>query len=195
MTDKKQKTIGLVLIDGFADWEFGLLSGGAAEHLGAKTVFLSPGGKPVTSMGGLDARPSRGISPEENLDLDAVALIGSDTWSGKDAPDVAPLLKSVQARGGVIGAICAGTIALTKGGFVKGVKHTSNGRDWIGNIAGDYAGADLYQDVPHAVSDMDVVSAPGTAPITFAAEFLAAVYPQMREMTDGVKGMFAAEHS
>ena len=105
MTKNQQKTIGLVLVDKFADWEFGLLSAGAAENLGAKVLFLSPDGLPVTSIGGLEARPSRGITPEENGDLDAVALIGSDTWAEKNAPDVAPLLAMVQKRGGVIGGI------------------------------------------------------------------------------------------
>ena len=195
MTDKQTKTIGIVLIDKFADWEFGLLAAGAAEHFGAKTVFLSPGGKPVTSIGGLEARPSRGISPEENTDLDAVALIGSDVWTGQAAPDAAPLLASVQARGGVIGGICAGTAALAKGGFVDGLSHTSNGADWIKAQAGSYPGASNYQDVPRAVSDKNVVTAPGTAPISFAAEFLANVFPAMRPMAEGVKAMFAAEHS
>ena len=74
MTKNQQKTIGLVLVDKFADWEFGLLSAGAVENLGAKVVFLSPEGLPVRSIGGLEARPSRGLTPEENSDIDAVAL-------------------------------------------------------------------------------------------------------------------------
>ena len=45
MENLPTKTIGIVLIDGYADWEFGFLSGGAVEHMGAKVVFLSPGGK------------------------------------------------------------------------------------------------------------------------------------------------------
>jgi putative intracellular protease/amidase len=195
MTEKPQKTIGIVLIDGFADWEFGLLSGGAAEHFGAKVVFMSPDGKPVLSIGGLEARPARGISPQENADLDAVALIGSDTWTGDAAPDLGPLLASVQAKGGVIGGICAATTALARGGFVDGLKHTSNGADWLKSHVDGYPGEALYQDVPRAVSDGGVVTAPATAPISFAAEFLANVYPEMRPMTEGVKAMFGAEHS
>jgi putative intracellular protease/amidase len=195
MTEQQQKKIGIVLIDGFADWEFGIFTGGAAEHFGAKVIFMSPDGKPVFAIGGLEARPARGISPRENEDLDAVALIGSDAWTGDAAPDLGPLLASVQAKGGVIGAICAATAALARGGFVDGLKHTSNGADWLKGHVGGYPGAALYQDVPRAVSDKGVVTAPGTAPISFAAEFLANVYPDMRQMTEGVKAMFAAEHS
>jgi putative intracellular protease/amidase len=195
MTKNQQKTIGLVLVDKFADWEFGLLSAGAAENLGAKVVFLSPMGRPVVSIGNLEARPSRGITPEENTDLDAVALIGSDTWSGDKAPDVARLLAAVRKRGGVIGGICAGTLPLAKGGFVRGLKHTSNGKDWIRANAGEYSGAAMYQAVSHAVSDSQVITAPGTAPISFASEFLASVFPEKRAAIDGVKQEFAAEHS
>jgi putative intracellular protease/amidase len=195
MTEQPRKTIGIVLVEGFADWEFGLLAGGAAEHFGAKVVFLSPDGKPVTSIGGLEARPARGISPKENEDLDAVALIGSDTWTGGAAPDLAPLVTQVRAKGGVVGGICAATVALAKGGFLDGLSHTSNGADWIKGHAAAYPGAALYKDVPRAVSDRNVVTAPGTAPISFAAEFLASVFPGMRQMADGVKTMFGAEHS
>jgi putative intracellular protease/amidase len=195
MSERQKKTIGIVLIDGFADWEFGLLSGGAAEHFGAKVIFISPDARPVISIGGLEARPARGISPQENEDLDAVALIGSDVWTGAAAPDLGPLLASVRAKGGVIGAICAATAALARGGFVDGLKHTSNGADWLKGYVSAYPGDALYQDVPRAVSDKGVVTAPGTAPISFAAEFLANIYPEMRPMTEGVKAMFGAEHS
>ena len=195
MMKNQQKTIGLVLVDKFADWEFGLLSAGAAENLGAKVVFLSPMGRPVISIGGLEARPSRGITPDENTDLDAVALIGSDTWAGDKAPEVAPLLAAVRKRGGVIGGICAGTLPLAKGGFVQGLKHTSNGKDWIRENAGEYAGAAMYQTVPYAVGDAHVITAPGTAPISFAAAFLGSVFPDQRAAIESVKTEFAAEHS
>ena len=195
MENLPTKTIGIVLIDGYADWEFGFLTGGAVEHMGAKVVFLSPGGKSVRSIGGLQAQPGRGIGIDENRDLDAVALIGSDGWPRPDAPDLAPLVSSVLARGGVVGGICAATVPLAKGGFFDGRRHTSNGREWLANIAGNYAGASQYQDVASAINDGRVVSAPGTAPVSFAMTFLSEVYPQAAEMLTGARAMFGAEHS
>jgi hypothetical protein len=35
------RTIGFVFIEGYADWEFGLLSGSAAEWFGARCVALT----------------------------------------------------------------------------------------------------------------------------------------------------------
>lgn len=66
---------------------------------------------------------------------------------------------------------------------------------WIREKAAHYPGSGLYQDVPHAVSDENVVTASGTAPISFAAECLARVFPHMQPLTEDVKILFAKEHS
>ncbi len=70
------KTIGFVFIEGFADWEFGLLSGSAPEWFGARCVALTPGRRPVVSIGGFQLAGQRGLAPEESADLDAVHLRG-----------------------------------------------------------------------------------------------------------------------
>jgi putative intracellular protease/amidase len=180
--------IGFVFIEGFADWEFGHLAGSAVEWFGGKAVALTPHGRPVVSIGGFSLNGQRGLSPDENDDLDAVAVIGSDAWAGAAPPDPGPLLAAVASRGGVVGGICAGTLALARAGFFAERAHTSNGRDWILQLVPGYAGAAHYRDVPHAVADDRIVSAPGTAPGTFAVAFLSALFPdkgdQLREMRE-----------
>ena len=189
-----QKTIGLVFIAGYADWEFGLLSGSAPEWFGARLVSLSPNGKPVRSIGGLLLTPDRTVDPAANGDLDAVAVIGSDGWAS-NGPDIAPLLNAVAARGGVTGGICAGTLALARAGLFAKAAHTSNGRDWIAEWAPGYEGNENYRDVPYAVADARIVSAPGSAPGTFATEFLHALYPDQTEKITGMKAMFGKEYA
>lgn len=188
-----EKTIGLVFIQGFADWEFGFLSGSAREWFGARTVVLTPGAAPVTSMGGVSATAQRGVMPEENGDLDAVAVIGSDEWAAGSAPDVGPLLNSVAERGGVVGAICGGTLALARAGLFSNRAHTSNGREWILKHQPGYAGADRYREVPYAVADGGLVSAPGSAPGTFAIEVLGALYPERSGELAQMRQMFGSE--
>jgi putative intracellular protease/amidase len=187
------RTIGFVFIEGFADWEFGFLSG-SSEWVDARPVALTPNAAPVVSIGGLQLAGQRGLTPEESSDLDAVAVIGSDGWAAKSHPDVAPLLISVAERGGVIGGICAGTLALARAGLFRDRAHTSNGRGWIlGHVPG-YAGAERYCDVPHAVADGRLVSAPGTAPGTFAIAFLDALYPEQKEQIAQLRTIFAGEY-
>lgn len=189
------KTIGVLFIEGYADWEYGLLAASAVEWFGSRAVAISPHGSPLTSIAGFSLSPTRGADPLENNDLDAVAVIGSDGWTAKDAPDVSPLLKAVAARGGVVGGICAGTLALARAGLFEGVSHTSNGRDWILGHEPAYAGSAAYQDVPHAVADNNVVSAPGSAPGTFAAAFLETLFPEQIDQIAGMRAMFAREHT
>jgi putative intracellular protease/amidase len=187
------RTIGFVFIEGFADWEFGFLSG-ASEWVAVRPIALTPKGAPVVSIGGFQLAGQRGLTPEESSDLDAVAVIGSDGWAAKSHPDVAPLLISVAERGGVIGGICAGTLALARAGLFRDRAHTSNGRGWIlGHVPG-YAGAERYCDVPHAVADGRLVSAPGRAPGTFAIAFLDALYPEQKEQIAQLRTIFAGEY-
>jgi hypothetical protein len=62
------KTIGFVFIEGYADWEFGFLSGSAPEWFGARPVALTPGCAPVVSIGGFRLAGERGLTPEESPD-------------------------------------------------------------------------------------------------------------------------------
>jgi putative intracellular protease/amidase len=188
------RTIGFVFIQGFADWEFGFLSGAASDWFATRPVALTPKGEPVVSIGGFELVGRRGLTPEESRDLDAVAVIGSDHWAANNHPDVTPLLTSVAERGGVVGGICAGTLALARAGLFWDRAHTSNGRDWILGQVPDYPGAERYCDVPHAVVDRRLISAPGSAPGTFAIAFLEALYPEQKKQIVQMRTMFASEY-
>ena len=191
----EQKTIGFLFIEGFADWEYGLLAASAVEWFGARAVSLTPDGKPVTGISGFRLTPDRSAEADENDDLDAVAVIGSDKWAGKAPPDAADLLNAVAARGGVVGGICAGTLALARAGLFEKAKHTSNGRDWIHHHEASYAGDSHYQDAPHAVADGRIVSAPGSAPGTFALAFLKTLYPEKGSDLAQMRTLFAKEYA
>lgn len=188
-------TIGFLFIDRFADWEYGLLSASAVEWFGARAVSLTPTGEPVVSASGFRLAPDRGADPAENVDLGALAVIGSDVWTGRATPDVSALLRTIDERGRVVGGICAGTLALARAGLFASVKHTSNGRDWILEHAPDYEGARNYQDVGHAVADGRIISAPGSAPGTFAHAFLSALYPDRTAELSEMKALFAKEYA
>lgn len=189
------KTIGFVFIPGFADWEYGFLAAAGTDWFDFKAVSLSPKGEKVFGISGFGLSPERSTDAGENVDLDGIAVIGSDTWTSDIAPDVAPLLKAVAARGGVVGGICAGTVALAKAGLFDGVAHTSNGRDWLAGHVPGYTGAEQYQDVPYAVADGRIVSAPGSAPGTFAQKFLLTLHPEKADMLTEMKSMFGREYA
>ena len=78
-------------------------------------------GKPVTSASGFHGlTPDRSAEVDENADLDAMARSSASDPSGGDAPpDVSDLLTAVATRGGVVGGICAGTLALARAGLSR----------------------------------------------------------------------------
>jgi hypothetical protein len=53
----ERKKIGILFIEGFADWEYGLLAASAVEWFGARTVSLTPDGKPVSGISGFRLAP------------------------------------------------------------------------------------------------------------------------------------------
>ncbi|MDT4864470.1 hypothetical protein FQZ97_992330 [compost metagenome] len=103
-------------------------------------------------------------------------------------------MRDVAQKCGVVGGICGATLALARAGIFNGINHTSNGREWIAERAPQYAGAGRYQDVPNAVADKRIVSAPGTAPGTFAVAFLETLFPSEQERIGEMRALFAREY-
>lgn len=73
-------------------------------------------------------------------------------------------------------------------------RHTSSGRDWIGEHLPDYAGTANYVDVPHAVTDGALVTAPGSAPGTFAVSVLEALHPEKANELAQMRALFRREY-
>ncbi|AUH51181.1 glutamine amidotransferase [Chromobacterium sp. ATCC 53434] len=180
-----------ILTEGFSDWETALLNASARCYYGFDVRYAAPGGKPLTSAGGLMVTPHLAIDAIELESLDLLVVCGGTIWQTPEAPDLSDLLAAARARGVVVAGICDGTRTLAQAGVLNEVRHTSNSAD---NLAlPGYAGAARYQDVPHAVGDQGVVTAPGTAPVSFMAEILTALDIGGADL-DAYLAMHAAEH-
>lgn len=193
--DAVPKTLGFVFIDRFAEWEYGLLSASAVEWFRADTIAITPKAVPVRSIGGFTLVGDRPLAAEAVAECDAIVVVGSENWSGPAAPDIAPLLRQAAAAGSIVAGICAGTLPLARAGLFAGRAHTSNGRSWIRERLGYYPGDSRYRDVPHAVVDGPIVSAPGAAAGTFALGVLSALYPDSTDMLAELRATFAGEYS
>jgi putative intracellular protease/amidase len=180
-----------ILTEGFADWETGLLNGAARAFYGVETAYATPGGKPVTSSGGMRVAPDVAIE-EINVDqLDALIVCGGTAWQQPGAPDLTTLLMAAEAKGKVIGAICDGTVATARTGLLDKIAHTSNGAGYLDGTG--YKGKAHYRDVPHAVTDGRVITAPGTAPVSFMGAVMGALGVGGNEL-DYYLGLDAAQY-
>jgi putative intracellular protease/amidase len=131
----------------------------------------------VTSEGGLVVKPDGAFDDIQPEKTRAIIVCGSGKWARKDATDISPLLNSAVEEGVLVGAICAGTVAAARSGLFEGRRHTSNGRDWILKHCRDYKGRHLYQNVNDAIFDKGVVTAPSSAPASFACVMLDHLFP------------------
>lgn len=183
-------TIATVLTEGFADWETALLNAVARGFYHTEVRFAAPGGRTVQSLGGMRVTPDLALE-DINLDeIDALVFAGGTIWQRPEAPDLTAILGAARAKGKVIGVICDATVAAAKAGLLDDVAHTSNGDGYLDGTG--YKGRAHYRDVPYAVSDKRVVSAPGTAPVSFMAEILRAL-GIADENLDFYVGMHAAQ--
>lgn len=179
----------IVLPDGYADWETPLISAAAGSFFGLSVRHATPGGGDITSMAGLCVTGLPDVVPAED---EVIVICGGDRWLAPDAPDLSAILRAAHARGQTVAGICAGTVVLGRAGLLEAVAHTSNGRDFLDHYLPGLPGRERYQDGPAAVSDGGVVTAAGTAPVSFAQAVLtAAGVPEAQ--TAEMRALFAAE--
>lgn len=186
--------VAIILTQGFADWEYGLIAGAGGPFYGLDIRFFAPVAGEVRSMGGLSAAVPDGMETIRAWSPGVIAVIGGTIWETDDAPVLDDLLLSHHSHGGVVAGICGGTLALARAGLLDDVRHTSNDADYLHRHAPGYAGSELFRPEPEAVADNRVITAPGTAPASFAA----AVFESAglaHDAAEAFRKMLAAEHA
>lgn len=180
-----------ILAEGFADWETALLNAVARSYYDIETLYATPDGRPVTSAGGLKVTPDLAVAAIEVSVFDALVVCGGTAWSQPDAPEIGAVLLAARAAGKTVAGICDGTLALARAGVLDTVPHTSNS---TGNLTPTgYQGAAQYRDQPQAVVAGKIVTAPGTAPVSFMIGVLETLGRRDANL-DYYAGLFAAEH-
>ena len=183
----------IVLAQGFADWEYALIAGTGGPFYGLDVRFFAPAPGELRSQGGLAVRVPRGLDELPAWNPRVAAVIGGTVWATPDAPDIAPTLQALHSGGATVAGICGGTLALARAGLLNDAPHTSNDAAFLAKNAPGYSGAAHFRPSSAAVASGRIITAPGTAPASFAAEvFLAAgVAP---DAVHQFREMMAAEH-
>ncbi len=170
------KKILFVILQQYADWEAAYISS-AITMLGQgqyniKTVSLSQ--DYVQSIGGFRVLPDYDIKSVPS-DYEALILIGGMTWRSEDTQQIKALVEDCRQKGKVLGGICDASAFLGTVGVLNDVYHTSNDlhdlKQWAGSI---YTGETKYIS-KQAVSDKNIITANGTAPLEYAKEILFAL--------------------
>ena len=187
------KRLAIVLTEGYADWECGVLMATARHECGAQTMVLKPGGKGVTSLGGISITPAGAAEDVSPDGFDVLVLCGGTIWQSGEAPDLsAPVGRFIDA-GKPVAAICDATLELARLGVLDDRAHTGNFSGQMKAVVPAYRGEALYRDQPQAVHDRGVITASGAAPVSFAREILDAIGVGSVEIFDYLD-MYGDEH-
>jgi putative intracellular protease/amidase len=164
------KAVYLLVVPGFADWEPAHALAGLRRHGGYRVEAVGLTLESVESMGGLRVQPTLSLADVDPDDVAVFILPGGDRWERSPLePELASLLRRLDAAGVPLAAICAATVAITRIGLLRGRRHTSNGRTYLEQQAPGYEGSADYVDAP-AVRDRGLITASGLADVEFAAE-------------------------
>ena len=145
---------------------------GSESQYVVKTV--APTREPVLSMGGFKVLPDYSI---DNIPADyaGVVLIGGMSWFTPEASLFVPLIKAAMESEKLVAGICNASVFLGMHGILNNVHHTSNGIDYLKQVAGAaYTGDANYVD-ELAVRDGKIVTACGFGSLEFCREILSAL--------------------
>jgi len=164
-----KKKIFVFLFDGFSDWEISFLTPEINKSEQFDLVYFSKNGNLINSMGGLQITPTTSLNELKIEDIDLLILPGGTAWEKGEKKEIEELIKSVSEKGKPIAAICAATTYLGQLGLLNDLKHTSNDLNYLKGIAPKYCGDKNYVN-SLAVTDKNIITANGIAPIEFARE-------------------------
>ena len=171
-----KKQIAYVFVfDGFADWEpaLAMTELNKQDHIEVLSVGLTVA--PVRSLGGFMVVPDTTIGEMVPGKACVFIVPGGEMWEkGEVDGDLADLLGRLRKADVPIAAICGGTLALARMGFLHGISHTSNSVDYLRELLPDYHDYDYYVD-KLAVSDQGIITASGAGYVEFGFEIIKAL--------------------
>jgi len=166
------------ILNTLADWEIGYLtaelnSGRYLDKTRPPVEIITIGNttEPIKTMGGIT------ITPDENVDNikfeedDLLILPGADTWTEEENKKIIDIVSSIINEKVIIAAVCGATIALANKGILNNRKHTSNDIEVLKMFCPEYTGENFYLNQP-AVTDDNLITASGIAPLEFSYEVL-----------------------
>ncbi|MCM3602793.1 glutamine amidotransferase [Robertmurraya korlensis] len=172
------KKVFLYVFDTMSDWEYGYLiaelnSGRyfKKDLAPLKLITVGANKEMITTMGGLSIKPDISLDECTLESKDLLILPGGTTWSEEIHQPILERIGQVLKLGTIVAAICGATEALANMGYLDTRKHTSNNLEYTKMVCPNYKGEKFYE-VGSAISDANLVTASGIAPLEFAMEVL-----------------------
>ncbi|WP_077309167.1 type 1 glutamine amidotransferase family protein [Terribacillus halophilus] len=168
----------LYVFNTMSDWEYGYLiaelnSGRYFKKdlapLKVKTIGANK--EMITTMGGLCIKPDISLDECTLESKDLLILPGGAAWSEEIHRPILERIGQALDIGTIVAAICGAIEGLANIGYLDTRKHTSNNLEYTKMVCPNYKGEKFYE-LESVVSDANLVTASGIAPLEFAMEVL-----------------------
>ncbi|WP_335871151.1 type 1 glutamine amidotransferase family protein [Bacillus sp. 2205SS5-2] len=172
------KKVFLYVFNTMSDWEYGYLiaelnSGRyfKKDLAPLKVMTVGANKEMITTMGGLSIKPDISLNEFILERKDLLILPGGTTWSEDIHQPILEKIDQALKLGTIVAAICGAIEALANRGYLDTRRHTSNDLEYTKMVSPNYKGERFY-DFGSAISDENLVTASGIAPLEFAMEVL-----------------------
>lgn len=168
----------IYVLNTLADWEISYLtaelnSGRYLDKTRPPIELIKIGNttEPIKTMGGIIITPDESIVNIKFKEDDLLILPGADTWMQEENKKIIDIVSSIIDKKVIIAAICGATVALANEGLLNNRNHTSNDIEVLKLFCSEYGGENFYLNQP-AVTDDNLITASGIAPLEFSYEVL-----------------------
>ncbi|HKQ74333.1 MAG TPA: DJ-1/PfpI family protein [Blastocatellia bacterium] len=160
-----------LIFDGLADWELAHALCEINKSGKFEVVSVGFSDQSVTTMGGLKLSPDIKLDKLKSVEAGIFMLPGGDMWERESHENLKTLLRRVHADKVPIGAICGATLEIARAGLTRGIRHTSNSKDYLRTMVADYGDENFYVG-ELAVTDRKIITASGLGCVEFAREVI-----------------------
>jgi len=168
----------IYVLNTLADWEISYLTAelNSGRYLDKKKppvelIKIGNTTEPIKTMGGIIIAPDESIDNIRFKEGDLFILPGADAWMEEENKKILDIVSSIINEKVIIAAICGATVSLANKGILNNRNHTSNDIEFLKMFCPEYTGENFYLNQP-AVTDDNLITASGIAPLEFSYEVL-----------------------
>jgi putative intracellular protease/amidase len=167
------RTVHVAIYNTWADWEagFALAHLGSGDWSSSRTSYeirlVGESAEPIATKAGIMLTPDMVLADLQPEDSEMLVLPGADTWLAGENMAFVEAAQAFLGAGVPVAAICGATVGLARGGLLNDVDHTSNAVQAL--ECSTYTGAARHKH-DLAVTDGNLITASGIAPVEFARE-------------------------
>ncbi len=200
-TNQQNMNAYLYILDTMSDWEIAFLTAelNSRRYLNHSNHFsklqrISCSLEPICTMGGMRIIPDEIVSNIKFESGDILIMPGSSAQTDDRNRMLLDKIPDLLENNVTVAAICGATIPLARMGVLDNNYHTSNNLEYLKMVCPTYKGESKYLEKP-AVTDGNLITATGVAPLEFTYEVLKKMDVMKSETLEAWYGLFKTQEA